>query len=64
MKREQFLRELRKIAKKEGKTLTIFENKGKGSHYRVTLDGRTTTVKSGELTPGYVRLVKEQLGIE
>jgi hypothetical protein len=64
MKREQLLQELRKIAKLNGVTFTIFENEGKGSHYRVEYDGRKTTLKSGELTPGYVRLIKKQLGIE
>ena len=64
MKREQLLRELRKIARDRDWKLEIFENKGKGSHYRVTLNGKMTTVKSGELTPTYVRLIKGQLGIE
>ncbi|MGO7560528.1 hypothetical protein ACC754_13880 [Rhizobium johnstonii] len=64
MKREQLIRELRKIAKEAGKgDLEIFEDKGKGSHYRVKFDGKLTTIKSGELTPGYVRLIKKQLGI-
>lgn len=64
MKREQLLRELRKIARDRDWKLEIFENKGKGSHYRVTLNGKMTTIKSGELTPKYVRIVKGQLGIE
>lgn len=64
MKREQLLRELRKLAKDNGRHFEVFEDKGKGSHYRVNYDGRFTTVKSGELTPGYVRLIKKQLGIE
>ncbi len=63
MKREQFLRELRKIAKDRQLDLEIFEDKGKGSHYRVKLNGKMTTIKSGELTPTYVRLLKKQLGI-
>lgn len=63
MKRDQFLKELRKQARKQGATLTIVTNKGKGSHIRVTLGGRTTTVKDGELSPGYVRLLKKQLGV-
>ena len=50
MKREQFLRELRKIAKDQDLELEIFEDKGKGSHYRVKLNSRITTIKSGELT--------------
>ena len=64
MKREQFIRELRKIAKDKQLDLEIFEDKGKGSHYRVKLNGKMTTIKSGELTPTYVRLVKKQLGID
>ena len=64
MKREQLLRELRKLAGENGKDFEVYENKGKGSHYRVMYDGRFTTVKSGELTPGYVRLIKKQLGVE
>lgn len=63
MKREQFIRELRKIAKDQGKELEIYEDKGKGSHYRVKFGDRMTTLKSGEYTPGHVRLVKKQLGI-
>lgn len=64
MKRDQFIRELRKIAKDQNKELEIYEDKGKGSHYRIKFNGRLTTLKSGELTPTYVRLVKKQLGIE
>lgn len=64
MKREQLLRELRKIAKDRKMELEIFEDKGKGSHYRVRLNGKMTTIKSGELTPTYVRLVKKQLGVD
>ncbi len=64
MKRDQLIRELRKIAKDQGLELVIFEDKGKGSHYRVTLNGKMTTIKSGEMTPTYVRLIKKQLGIE
>lgn len=64
MKREQLLRELRKIAKDRQLELVIFEGKGKGSHYRVTLNGKMTTIKSGELTPLYVQLIKKQLGVE
>lgn len=64
MKREQLLQELRKIAKAMNTELGIFEDKGKGSHYRVTLNGKMTTIKSGEMTPGYVRLIKKQLGIK
>jgi hypothetical protein len=36
---------------------------GKGSHARITVDGRTTTIKSGELSPAYIALLLKQLGI-
>lgn len=64
MKRDQLLRELRKMAKTNGWELEILEEKGKGSHYRVTLNGKMTTIKSGEMTPLYVRIIKKQLGVE
>ena len=63
MKRDQFLKELRRLARKEGHELAVVTNKGKGSHIRVTYNGKTTTIKDGELTPGYVRLLKKQMGI-
>lgn len=64
MNREQLLRELRKLAKETGVEFEVTTDRGKGSHYRVKFNGRRTTVKSGELTPLYVRLIKKQLGIE
>ena len=64
MTRDQFLKELRKFARKNGLGLQIDRKLGKGSHYRVRLGDRVTTIKSGELSPGYVRLIRKQLGIE
>lgn len=64
MKREQFLRELRKAAKARGLEIEVFEDRGKGSHYRIRLGERMSTVKSGDLSPTYIRLVRKQLGID
>ena len=64
MKREALIRELRKLARKQGKRFEVVTGRGKGSHYQVYFGDRTTTVKSGELRPGYVQLIKTQLGIE
>lgn len=64
MKREALIRELRKLANETGKFFEVTENRGKGSHYRVKLGDRRTTIKSGELTPNYVRLIKKQLGVD
>lgn len=63
MKREQFLRELRKLANDQNAFFEIYQNAGKGSHYRVTFKDKTTTIKSGEITPVYAKLIKKQLGI-
>ena len=64
MKREQFLIELRKIARAMDAELEVVENRGKGSHYRIKLNGRRTTLKSGDLSPHYMKMVKKQLGID
>jgi len=64
MKREALIRELRKLARRQGKEFRVDRGHGKGSHYRVYFGDRFTTVKSGELRPGYVALIKEQLRIE
>lgn len=64
LKREALLRELKAYARKREKPIEVFTDKRKGSHYRVSFDEKMTTIKSGELTPGYVRLIKKQLGIE
>ena len=42
----------------------IVETRGKGSHYRVHLGDRYTTVQSGELTPLMLRSLRKQLGMD
>lgn len=64
MTREALIRELRKLARDRGVNFEVVTDRGKGSHYQVYFGGNTATVKSGELRPGYVKLVKKQLGIE
>lgn len=64
MKRDALIRELRKIARVRGVRFEVVVGRGKGSHYRVYFGEHVTTIKSGELRPGYVKLIKEQLGIE
>lgn len=64
MQREQFLRRLRRFARKRSLAFEVDKTLGKGSHYRVLLAGRLTTVQSGELSPGHVRRICEQLGID
>lgn len=64
MKREALIRELRKLAKERQVRFDVETGHGKGSHYRLHFGDRFTTLKAGEMTPGYVRLVRKQLGID
>jgi len=54
---------LRALARKQNKDFEVFTNRGKGSHYRVRLGDRITTVQSGDLSDLKVRTIKKQLGI-
>jgi hypothetical protein len=64
MKREALIRELRRLASKQGLRFEIFTDRGKGSHYRVRLGDRMTTIQSGELSTLHVRTIRRQLGVE
>lgn len=64
MTREALIRELRKWARRNGVHFEVVEDRGKGSHCRVELGSRNTIIKSGELRPGYVALIKRQLGVD
>lgn len=64
MKREALIRQLRKLARKQGVRFEIFTDRGRGSHYRVRLGDRMTTIQSGELSTLHVRTIRRQLGIE
>jgi hypothetical protein len=57
MKRESLIRLLRRYAAKNGFSFAVDQNRGKGSHYRVTLGGHTTTGQSGELPKLHVRRI-------
>ena len=63
MKRPKLLRQLRRFCRKTGRTVSVDYTMGKGSHARITVDGTTTTIKAGELSPAYVALLLKQLGI-
>jgi hypothetical protein len=62
MKREALIREIRALARKRGLAFEVFTDRGKGSHYRVRLGDRMTTIQSGELL--MVRTIRKQLGVE
>ena len=64
MKRDAFLRALRKHAKAHGQVVQVNYGRGKGSHAMVVCGNRKTVVKDGELSEHYMKLVKKQLGID
>ncbi len=64
MKREALIRELRRYAAKRKLLFEVDTAGGKGSHYRVRLGERVTTVQSGELSPLLVNRICKQLGID
>jgi hypothetical protein len=64
MTREQLIQALRRNARKNKINFQVDTKKGKGSHYRVRLGERVTTVQSGDLSPFQVRRICEQLGVD
>lgn len=63
MDREALIRELRKWARKHDIRFAVIEERRKRSHCRVEMGSSVAVIKSGELRPGYVSLIKRQLGV-
>ncbi len=63
MKREQFIRQLQKLAKHKGLSLIIDKKKAKGSHYTLFCGAKRTIIKSGEITPMMAKIITKQLGL-
>ena len=56
---------LKQLKKKFGKELEVIENRGKGSHRMIVLNGRRTTLqKKGDLGPGTVKKFLSQLNLK
>lgn len=64
MKRDALIRDLRRLARVRGVPFRVVADRGKGGHCRVHFGERFTIIKSGELTPTYVKLIRKQLGID
>ncbi len=60
--RRKFLKELRLYAQLQGLPFRVDKKKGKGSHYRVRLGNRVSTVPK-RLTPTLKQVIRKQLGI-
>ncbi len=63
MNRDGLIRALRKYAKKQGIRFEVDKKKGNGSHYKVTVGAKWTTVQS-DLNPGRVERILKQLEID
>ena len=63
MNRDQLIRALRKYCRKRGVSFEVDKKKGNGSHYRVTVGGKVSTLQH-ELTPNRIRRFLEQVGVD
>lgn len=61
---QEFLRKLRRYARKHGLPLVYEPSRGKGSHALVRLGDRMTTLSKGEIAPGRLRAMLRQLDID
>ena len=60
---DDFVRQLRKFARKTNTVVVVDKTKGKGSHARVKYGVRATTVPRN-IGPGLRRAILKQLGID
>ena len=64
MNRAEFLKRLKTYAKRNDLRYSFDPRKGRGSHGRVTVGDRFTTVKKGEFGPGLLRKMLRDLDID
>ncbi len=64
MNGREFVRRARKFARKTGQTFRYDSAHGKGSHGRLYVGGRFTTVQQGELSKGMLAAMLKQLNID
>ncbi|WP_306118453.1 MULTISPECIES: type II toxin-antitoxin system HicA family toxin [unclassified Roseitalea] len=63
MTRTQFIRRLRRIARKNGLEFELDNSRGAGSHYIVRVGDKRTTVQS-DLNPRRIERIMKQLGLK
>ena len=61
---QEFVRRLRRYARRRGLQVSYRPDRGKGSHAEVGLGDRKTTLPRGEMKPGTLRRILHDLGIE
>ncbi len=59
----EFIRQVKRYARKTGREYRFDSSHGKGSHGMIYLGNRRTVVQRGELKPGTFRAMLKQLGI-
>ena len=64
MNRVEFLKRSKAYAKKNKLSYSFDPRHGKGSHGRVTVGEKFTSVKKGEFGPGLYRKMLRDLGID
>lgn len=63
MNGKQFIRRARKWARANNLPVTVYSKRGKGGHQMMDVGSRRTTVKSGEIGPGLLDAMLDQLAI-
>lgn len=63
MHSRQFIRRMRRYARRHGLAFEYDPRRGKGSHGRLWLGERLTTIKHGELGKGLVHKMLRDLGV-
>jgi hypothetical protein len=61
--RDQLVRALRRYCRKRGISIAVDTKKGNGSHYRVKIGDRVSTLQM-DLNPGRIERFLKQLGID
>ena len=64
MNSREFIRRARSYARKTAQEFRFDPARGKGSHGRLYIGSRFTTVKQGELSKGILAAMLRQLGID
>jgi hypothetical protein len=64
MNSREFIRRARRYARKTSKEFRFDSARGKGSHGRLYIGARFTTVKQGELSKSLLAAMLRQLGID
>jgi hypothetical protein len=63
MNGREFIRRIKKLARRTGAPVRVVDDGGKGSHKALWYGARRTTVKHGEISPGLLHDMLKQLGL-